>query len=117
MTYDFFSEQTRDDPFPVFERLRDHDPVYETDFGYWYVSRYDDVVATKPYYRSSYMFVSRKDRNLRLRSFDDPVLRSLRTAAILFLTRPRVATAPQTGAHLSVVGLREGGMVGFAKAF
>jgi cytochrome P450 len=43
--YDFFSDETRDDPFPLFERLRDESPVYETDFGYWYVSRYDDVVA------------------------------------------------------------------------
>lgn len=43
-TYDFFSDATREDPFPLFQRLRDHDPVYETDFGYWYVSRYDDVV-------------------------------------------------------------------------
>ncbi len=45
MTYAFFSPETRDNPFPLFDRLRDHDPVYETDFGYWYVSRYDDVVA------------------------------------------------------------------------
>src|SRR4051812_48209814 len=45
MSYDFFSEETRDNPFPMFDRLRDHDPVYETDFGYWYVSRYDDVVS------------------------------------------------------------------------
>jgi cytochrome P450 len=44
VSYDFFSEQTRDDPFPLFHRLRDHHPVFETDFGYWYVSRYDDVV-------------------------------------------------------------------------
>jgi cytochrome P450 len=43
--YDFFAEETRDNPFPLFDRLRDHDPVYETDFGYWYVSRYDDVVS------------------------------------------------------------------------
>ena len=45
MQYEFFSEQTRDNPFPLFDRLREHDPVYETDFGYWYVSRYDDVVS------------------------------------------------------------------------
>ena len=45
MPYDFFGEETRDDPFPLFDRLREHDPVYETDFGYWYVSRYDDVVS------------------------------------------------------------------------
>jgi cytochrome P450 len=42
--YDFFSDATRDDPFPLFHRLRERNPVYETDFGYWYVSRYDDVV-------------------------------------------------------------------------
>ncbi len=45
MSYEFFADETRDDPFPLFDRLRDADPVYETDFGYWYVSRYDDVVA------------------------------------------------------------------------
>src|SRR3954447_24325784 len=45
MTYEFFADQTRDDPFPLFDRLREDDPVYETDFGYWYVSRYDDVTA------------------------------------------------------------------------
>jgi cytochrome P450 len=45
MPYAFFSDETRDDPYPLFHELRDHDPVYETDFGYWYVSRYDDVVA------------------------------------------------------------------------
>jgi cytochrome P450 len=44
VTYDFFSAATRDDPFALFHQLREHDPVYETDFGYWYVSRYDDVV-------------------------------------------------------------------------
>ncbi len=44
VTYDFFSDATRDDPFALFHQLREHDPVYETDFGYWYVSRYDDVV-------------------------------------------------------------------------
>jgi mxaJ protein len=32
---------------------------------------------TRPYYRSSYVFVSRRDRGLAIRSFDDPALRSL----------------------------------------
>jgi mxaJ protein len=36
------------------------------------------VLATKPYYRSTYVFVYRKSDNLQLRSFDDPVLRQLR---------------------------------------
>ena len=33
---------------------------------------------TRPYYRSGYVFVTRTDRRLRLRSFDDPRLRALR---------------------------------------
>jgi cytochrome P450 len=43
MTYDFFASSTRDDPYSLFNRLRSNDPVFETDFGYWYVTRYDDV--------------------------------------------------------------------------
>jgi len=44
-TYEFASPETRDNPYPLFHRLREHDPVYATDFGYWYVSRYEDVVS------------------------------------------------------------------------
>jgi len=36
------------------------------------------ALTTSPYYRSSYVFVSRKDRHLAIRSFDDPVLRKLK---------------------------------------
>ncbi len=36
--------------------------------------------VTRPYYRSSYVFVSRRDRRLSLTSFDDPRLRTLRIA-------------------------------------
>jgi quinoprotein dehydrogenase-associated probable ABC transporter substrate-binding protein len=36
------------------------------------------TATTRPYYRSSYVFVSRVDRGLDLRSFDDPALRALR---------------------------------------
>jgi mxaJ protein len=39
---------------------------------------YEMVLATKPYYRSTYVFVYRRDRNLDLHSFDDPALRDLR---------------------------------------
>ena len=38
---------------------------------------FDDVTATSPYYRSSYVFVSRRDRGLNVTSFDDVRLRSL----------------------------------------
>jgi mxaJ protein len=40
-------------------------------------SGYDLVLSTKPYYRSTYVFVYLKRRNLQLRSFDDPALRPL----------------------------------------
>jgi quinoprotein dehydrogenase-associated probable ABC transporter substrate-binding protein len=36
------------------------------------------ALTTRPYYRSSYVFVSRSDRRLHIRSFDDPALRQLR---------------------------------------
>jgi len=36
------------------------------------------VLTTRPYYRSRYVFVSRADRNIVVRSFDDPRLRQLR---------------------------------------
>lgn len=38
----------------------------------------DEAATTRPYYRSTYVFVSRRDRNLRINSFDDPRLRTLR---------------------------------------
>jgi mxaJ protein len=39
--------------------------------------------VTRPYYRSSYVFVSRRDRQIRIRSFDDPLLRTLRVGVQL----------------------------------
>ena len=45
MSYDFFDPGVAVDPFPTFAELREHDPVYQTNFGYWYVSRYDDCHA------------------------------------------------------------------------
>lgn len=42
-SYDFFSPEVRADPFPLFRRLRENDPVYRTDFGYWYVSTHADA--------------------------------------------------------------------------
>jgi mxaJ protein len=39
---------------------------------------YPRAATTHPYYRSTYVFVSRRDRHLAIRSFDDPALRRLR---------------------------------------
>jgi len=38
----------------------------------------DRVLTTRPYYTSTYVFLSRRDRRLDIRSLDDPRLRSLR---------------------------------------
>jgi mxaJ protein len=38
----------------------------------------DAALTTRPYYRSTYVFVTRRARHLAIRSFDDPRLRSLR---------------------------------------
>ena len=43
MTYDFFSYETVADPYPAVRPSAREDPVFETNFGYWYVSRYDDA--------------------------------------------------------------------------
>jgi quinoprotein dehydrogenase-associated probable ABC transporter substrate-binding protein len=41
-------------------------------------SAFEMARPTRPYYRSSYVFVTRADRRMRLRTFDDPRLRSMR---------------------------------------
>jgi mxaJ protein len=41
-------------------------------------SGFEMALTTRPYYRSSYVFLSRKDRHLNLSSFDDPQLKKLR---------------------------------------
>jgi quinoprotein dehydrogenase-associated probable ABC transporter substrate-binding protein len=40
-------------------------------------SGFEKALTTRPYYRSSYVFISRRDRNLRIDSFDDPRLKTL----------------------------------------
>jgi mxaJ protein len=41
-------------------------------------SSFERARTTLPYYRSTYVFVTRRDRNFRIASFDDPALRHLR---------------------------------------
>jgi mxaJ protein len=38
----------------------------------------DEAVTTRPYYHSTYVFISREDRHLHITSFDDPRLRTLK---------------------------------------
>lgn len=41
-------------------------------------SGFEMALTTKPYYRSTYVFLSRKDRHVDVKSFDDPALKKLR---------------------------------------
>ena len=43
----------------------------------------EGVLTTIPYYRSTYVFVTRRAQHLHIRSFDDPALRRLRIAVPL----------------------------------
>src|SRR5438552_2440435 len=44
----------------------------------WTPAGLQSLATTRPYYRSTYVFVTRRSESLQLRSFDDPVLRGLR---------------------------------------
>ncbi|MET0952562.1 MAG: cytochrome P450 [Aeromicrobium sp.] len=46
VVYDPFSVAFQEDPFPVYERLREEAPLYRSQkWGFWALSRYDDVRA------------------------------------------------------------------------
>jgi ABC-type amino acid transport substrate-binding protein len=45
---------------------------------------YDLVRTTKPYYRSTYVFVYPKGKGLAIRSLDDPVLKKIKIGVHLF---------------------------------
>jgi mxaJ protein len=66
------------------------------------------VLTTRPYYRSSYVFVSRKDRRLNIRSFDDPALRKLRIGVQLigddYQNTPPVHALSRRGIVKNLVG-------------
>ena len=69
---------------------------------------YEMVLATKPYYRSTYVFVYRRDRNIDLHSFDDPALRDLRIglhmAAADGANQPPAHALARRGLVTNVVG-------------
>jgi mxaJ protein len=66
------------------------------------------VLTTKPYYRSTYVFVYRRDRGLRVRSLDDPVLRKLRIGVQLvgadYTNTPPVHALSRRGIVKNLVG-------------
>jgi len=71
-------------------------------------ANYDPALTTKPYYRSSYVFVSRRERHLGLASFDDPRLRGLRIGVQMigddFTNTPPAHALSNRGMVRNVVG-------------
>jgi mxaJ protein len=45
---------------------------------------YDQVLTTKPYYRSTYVFVYPKGKGLQIQSLDDPILKKIKIGVHLF---------------------------------
>lgn len=66
------------------------------------------LLPTRPYYRSTYMFVARRDRGLEVRSFDDSVLAGLRIGVQLigddFANSPPVHALAKRGIVGQAVG-------------
>lgn len=66
------------------------------------------VLTTRPYYRSSYVFVYRKDRNLSIRSLDDSALRTLKIGVQLigddYANTPPVHALSRRGIVGNLVG-------------
>lgn len=66
------------------------------------------VLTTEPYYRSTYVFVSRKDRKLGIRSLDDSALRKLKIGVQLvgddYANTPPVHALSRRGVIGNLVG-------------
>ena len=71
-------------------------------------AHYGMVRTTDPYYRSTYVFVTRRDRNLHIISLDDPRLRTLRVGVHLigddYANSPAAHSLGRRGATSNVVG-------------
>lgn len=71
-------------------------------------SSFELALTTRPYYRSSYVFVSRRDRALHLSSFDDPRLKRLRIGVQMigddFANSPPAHALTARGLVANVVG-------------
>jgi mxaJ protein len=68
------------------------------------------VLTTRPYYRSTYVFVSRRDRHLTVKSLDDPALRRLKIGVQVvgddYANTPPVHALSRRGIVDNIVGFR-----------
>jgi mxaJ protein len=69
---------------------------------------YGPARTTQPYYRSTYVFVTRRDRGLHITSLDDPRLRTLRIGVHLigddYANTPAVHSLSQRGLTSNLIG-------------
>ncbi|MFN2637112.1 MAG: substrate-binding domain-containing protein [Gemmatimonadaceae bacterium] len=69
---------------------------------------FERTSTTIPYYRSTYVFVSRRDRGLKLTSFDDPALKTLRVGVQMvgddFMNTPPAHALSRRGVIKNVRG-------------
>jgi mxaJ protein len=65
---------------------------------------FDPVLWTKPYYRSTYVLAYRRDRGLRVRSLDDPALKTLKIG--VHLNTPPYDGLANRGLAENIVGYR-----------
>lgn len=121
----------RSDPYPIYRRLREIDPIHQSHFGYWVISRYRDVdtvlhapAASSEFYRNetwanrrggaeSPLMRSVQDWMLML---DGPAHRRIRrvigevfTRSSVERLRPRIST--ETNRLLSVMGEGESDLI------
>ncbi|WP_326952516.1 cytochrome P450 [Amycolatopsis sp. NBC_01286] len=69
----------RTDPYPVYRRLRETDPVHRSDFGFWVLSRYADVDAVLRAPGVSSEFYRNPSWAQRRGGLDSPLVRSVRS--------------------------------------
>lgn len=71
-------------------------------------SSFELAMATRPYYRSTYVFLTRKDRGLKITSLDDPRLKTLKVGVQMvgddYATTPPALALAHRGAINNVVG-------------
>jgi mxaJ protein len=72
------------------------------------VAGMDMLATTRPYYKSTYVFVSRRDRHLNIQSFDDPRLKRLKIGVQLigddFINTPPAHALTSRGMINNLVG-------------